>query len=119
MNPDRTVWGDTRLDQEFREIREELRELRPLPDRVTTLVDEMRAMRKMPERLAEFVVEFRNLRDDVGHCFDAIRDAESKRERREEEQRIERKSDRRWMVGSAFTAAALVIAALALIVPHP
>ena len=115
MNPDRTTWGDSRLDAEFKAIHDELQGLRPLPERVSNLIDETRALRSLPERLAEFAVEFRNLRSDVGNCFEAIRDAEDKREKREEEQRLERKSDRRWMVGSAMTAAGLVIAALGIL----
>lgn len=115
MNPDRTTWGDTRLDAEFARIEAELHELRPIPERVDTVLNEVRGMRDLPKHLAEFAVEFRNLRQDVGHCFEAIRDAEAKREKREEEQRLERKSDRRWMFGSAMTAAGLVIAALGLL----
>lgn len=116
MNPERTsAWGDGRLDQEFREIREELHELRPLTGRVAALVDEQRAFRDLPARLADLATEFRYMRKDVTACFDAIRIAEEKRAKREEEQRVERKSDRRWMVGSALTAASLVIASLALL----
>ena len=115
MNPDRTVWGDTRLDQEFKSIHEELLRLRPLPERVAAVVDEQRALRELPSRLADMAAEFRYMRKDVGNCFDAIREAEEKRAKREEEQRLERKSDRRWMVGSSMTAASLVIAALALL----
>lgn len=118
MNPDRVTWGDSRIEAEFNSIREELHELRPLPERVNTLTDEMRAMRNLPERLAEFAVEFRNLREDVSHCFIAIRDAEKKRESREDEQRKERKADRWMMIGSVLSAAGLVIAAIALLVPH-
>lgn len=116
MNPeDRHVWGDSRIESEFRTIREELHELRPLPERVAILTDELRAMRNLPERLAELAVEFRGMRGEINNCFSAIRNAESKREKREEEQRLERKSDRRWMFGSAMTAAGLVIAAFGLL----
>jgi hypothetical protein len=118
LNPDRTTWGDTRLDDEFKQIRDELHELRPLSGRVNTLTDEMRAMRDLPTNLAEFAIEFRGLRKDVGKCFDAIRDAETKREKREDQQRTDRKADRRWYIGSSLTAAGLVIAAIALLVPH-
>jgi hypothetical protein len=41
-------------------------------------------MRDLPTNLAEFAIEFRGLRQDVGKCFEAIRDAETKREKREE-----------------------------------
>lgn len=115
MNPDRVRWGDSRIEAEFASIRGELHDLRPLPERVNILTDEMRALRNLPDSLAEFAVEFRYLRRDVGSCFDAIRVAEEKREHREEEQRLERKSDRRWIFGSAMTAAGLVIAALGLL----
>lgn len=115
MNPDRTAWGDSRISSEFKAVREELLSLRPLPERVSTLTDEMRVMRDLPTRLAEIAVEFRGMREDIGNCFTAIREAEAKREAREEEQRRERKSDRRWMVGSAFTAASLVVATLGLL----
>jgi hypothetical protein len=118
VNPDRTTWGDTRLDDEFKQIREELHELRPLSGRVNTLTDEMRAMRDLPTNLAEFAIEFRGLRKDVGKCFDAIRDAENKREKRDEQQRTERKTDRRWMFTAVISAAGLVIGAIALLVPH-
>jgi hypothetical protein len=118
LNPDRTTWGDTRLDDEFKQIRDELHELRPLPGRINTLTDEMRAMRDLPTRLAEFAIEFRGLRKDVGKCFDAIREAETKREKREEEQRAERKTDRKWMFGAIISAAGLIIATIALLVPH-
>lgn len=119
MNPDRTTaWGDSRISAEIASIREELHELRPLPERVNVLTDEMRAMRDVPAKLAEIAVEFRNLSTDVGGCFDAIRESETKRELREEQQRRERKSDRRWMVGTILTSAALVIAAVGLLVGH-
>jgi hypothetical protein len=115
MNPDRTAWGDSRITAEFAQIREELHDLRPLPERVSLLTDEMRVMRDVPQKLAEIAVEFRGIRKDVGGCFAAIREAETKREVREDAQRKERKSDRRWMVGSTMTAASLVIGALALL----
>src|SRR4051812_21018935 len=115
MNPDRVTWGDSRIEAEFAAIREELHEYRPLPERVNALVDEFRVMRDLPTKLAEIAVEFRGMRADIGNCFEAIRDAEAKRGAREEEQRLERKSDRRWMFGSAMTAAGLVIAALGLL----
>jgi hypothetical protein len=118
VNPDRTTWGDTRLDDEFAQIRGEFHELRGLPERVNTLTTELRAMRDLPKNLAEFAIEFRGLRHDVGKCFEAIRDAEDKREKREDQQRVDRKADRRWFIGSALTAAGLVIAAIALLVPH-
>jgi predicted nucleic acid-binding Zn-ribbon protein len=119
VNPERTTkWGDSRLDDEFQQIREELHDLRPLPERVNTLTTELRAMRDLPKNLAEFAIEFRGLRKDVGKCFDAIRDAENKREKREEVQRAERKTDRRWMFGAVISAAGLIIATIALLVPH-
>jgi hypothetical protein len=80
VNPERTSrWGDSRLDDEFAQIREELHDLRPLPERVNTLTNELRAMRDLPKGMAEIAVEFRGLRRDVGNCFEAIRDAEEKR----------------------------------------
>lgn len=117
MNPERTIkWTDSRLD-----------------DRFETLTSEVRSLRDIPKAVVELTVKLDQLRTDLGHCFDAIRevrqevhDAETKREEREEERmredlrrdearRQERKSDRHWMVGSAMSAAGLVIAALALL----
>lgn len=127
MNPERTDrWGDSRIDAAIADIKSELHDLRGMPEKVALVTDELRAMRDLPAHMAEIAVEFRNLREDVGHCFDSIRDvdkkltrAEEQRAKREDEQRRERVLDRRWMVGSAISAAALVIAALALILPHP
>jgi hypothetical protein len=116
LNPDRTTWGDTRLDDEFKQIRDELHELRPLPGRVNMITDELRALRDLPTNLAEFAIEFRGLRKDVGKCFDAIREAENKREKRDEVQRKERKNDRWLMLTTILTAAGLIIGTIALLV---
>jgi hypothetical protein len=118
LNPDRTTWGDTRLDDEFKQIRDELHDLRGLPERLDTLTHEFRVMRDLPTRFAEFAIEFRGLRQDVGKCFDAIRDAEAKREKREEGQRKERKNDRWLMLTAILTAAGLIIGTIAILAPH-
>jgi chromosome segregation ATPase len=109
VNPDRLRWGDTRLDSEFAEIKDEIHDLPALRERLETVINEQRAMRDFPknvgERLAEIKIEMQQMTKDLANCFSAIREAEDKRERREEVARKERKADRRWIIGSALTAA--------------
>lgn len=104
MTPDRTRWGDSRLDD---------------------LANELRALREIPGKLAELVVELGYVKKDTAACHGAVRDlrADFTQYREEQEQqheahRLERKSDRRWMVGTVLTSAALVIAAMGLLLGH-
>lgn len=105
MNPDRVRWTDSRLD-----------------DRFETLTSEMRALRDMPSKLAEFGAELRTMRRDVDACAGDVAEHRSDFQAYMEEQtqtheahRLERKSDRRWMVGTVLTSAGLVIAAMGLL----
>lgn len=109
MNPERGLrWSDARLDDKFE-----------------TITGELTALRKLPERLADVAAEVRNLRRDVDHCFTSLREHRDdfstyveEQDKTHEAHRLERKSDRRWMVGTVLTSAALVIAAMGLLVGH-
>lgn len=104
MNPDRTRWGDSRLDD---------------------LANELRALRDIPMKLSELKSELKTLRRDMDACSQSVREHRDdfstyveEQEKTNEAHRLERKSDRRWMVGTVLTAAALVIAAMGLLVGH-
>lgn len=106
MNPDRLRWTDSRLD-----------------DRFDTVTGELRALRDVPQTLGRFEEKLSNLRKDMDGCFAAMRDHRDdfsayveEQERTHEAHRIERKTDRRWMIGTVLTTGALIIAAVGIIV---
>jgi hypothetical protein len=72
----------------------------------------------LPTNLAEFAIEFRGLRKDVGKCFEAIRDAED--EAREARGGAAQGAQGRppLDVRRGDLRRQLVIAAIALLVPH-
>lgn len=96
------------------------------PDsRLDDLANELRALRNVPARIAEVAVDLGYLKKDTGACHRAVRDLRSEFNAYRDEQgeqreahRLERKSDRRWMIGTVLTAAALVIAAMGLLLGH-
>lgn len=104
MTPDRTRWGDSRLDD---------------------LANEFRALRDLPAKLAELIVELRHLKDDTSACHKSVRELRREFNNYREEQqdlieahRLERKQDRRWMIGTVLTSAALVVAAMGVLLGH-
>lgn len=105
MNPpERIRWTDSRVDD---------------------LANEVRALRDVPKGMGELAVEMRHVQQDTNACHTALRELRDDFQAYCEEQaqtheahRLERKSDRRWMIGTALTAAGLVIAAMAILVGH-
>lgn len=92
---DRLRWTDDRLDDRFASV-----------DRGLSRIN------GMPVRLAEVEAKLRSIAEDTQDCrtsVHALRDAWSTDKER---QMTDRKSDRRWMVGTALTSAGLIIAAL-------
>lgn len=116
---DRVLWGDSRIEDAVKR----------LDGRIDDVQNEVRAARGLPEAMAKMAGEIAKLavvidqhRKDVTACHDAVRDLrkdfENYREGQEEMQeshRLERKTDRRWMFGAVFTAAALVISAVGIL----
>lgn len=76
--------------------------------------DLVRRINGMPERVVRLEQQFSNFDTDLLELKTSLHAMVIRTEHREEEQRKERKSDRRYLVGSVFTAAGLVIAAVGL-----
>ena len=101
MVPDRVRWTDSRLDDKFE-----------------TLTAELRAMRDLPVAIARMTIQIENCFAAVSEVRDTLEEQNRHRQEQEEQQRRERKSDRHWIIGSAFTAAGLVISAVAILAGH-
>lgn len=104
-----------------------------LDDNIGIIHDELRALRELPRSVADLATQIEKVDDDLDRCFQLTRETsdelrayikgeqerreQERRERdnRNEQRRLERKSDRRWLVGTCFTAAGLVIAAIGLL----
>ena len=84
-------------------------------DRLDDLAAEVRMLNQMPEKIIRVETELINVSKDAQACLEEVKTLNQHLSKREEEQRIERKSDRRWLVGTGMTSASLVIAALALL----
>jgi hypothetical protein len=69
----------------------------------------------MPEKVIRLEQQFADFDADLAELKTASHALVVRLEHREHEQAKERKQDRRWLVGSCFTAAGLVIAALGLL----
>ena len=115
MNPDRTRWGDSRLDDAFVALRAQIAEV----------INEVRALRSLPTEIAKLSLLADRHYSDVNACHRAVRELRDDFNAYTEEQaetheahRLERKSDRRWMVGTVLTSAALVIGAMGLLLGH-
>lgn len=99
-------WGDDRLDDAFRNI-----------DRRLVSVEGVNT------RLATAETELSFIRSDMHECSEGIKglqqalvERQKAREAERKERERARKADRRWWVGSVFTAAGLVVAALGFLV---
>jgi glutathione S-transferase len=79
------------------------------------LDDLLRRVNGTPERVTRLEEQFHNFDADLAELKTASHSLVVRLEHREQEQAKERKQDRRWLVGSCFTAAGLVIAALGLL----
>lgn len=88
-------WNDDRLDDLARQVQE--------------LAGVQAELAQMRERLG-------SVNDDTHSCITELRDLKAQLDRRAQTQHEERKSDRRWMIGTLLTTAGLVIAALAVFV---
>jgi predicted lipoprotein len=115
MGDDRSRWSDERLD-----------------DNISIVHDELRALREIPKSVADLAMKVERIEGQVDGCFEASRAtrqqledyvAGEERRRKEkllakealaEKHRLERKSDRRWLVATGISSAGIVIAALAL-----
>jgi hypothetical protein len=67
-------------------------------------------------RLASLETEMGFMRADVQECGASVKSLHATIDERREEERKERRSDRRWYIGTGLTSAGLVIGALALLV---
>lgn len=112
---DRTRWTDDRLDDRFVH----------LDERVNDVTHEVHALRNLPNAVSELAVEVREARSDVDHGFESMRDLSQKldlhvteRREKDEQHRVERKSDRRFLVTTMLTAVGIVIAGVALLMNH-
>lgn len=93
-----------------------------LDEKFETVHNEMRALRDLPMAMGEMKGELKRITEDTNRCHAAVREMREDFERfkdhqseLEDRRRLERKSDRRWIVGTGLTSASLVIAAIALL----
>lgn len=92
------TWTDERIADRFTSVEARLRRMDDLPDRMT----------RIEERLGPVA-------EDAAGCLARLDALTERLAERENMQRKERQSDRRWLIGSALTAAGLVIAALGIL----
>jgi hypothetical protein len=92
VNPDRLRWTDSRLDDRFLDQKEDI-------DRA------FQAVREVAAKLDTYIEN-----EDKRRAEDRRAKAQATEERRKE-----RKTDRRWIIGTVLTSAGLIIAAMALI----
>lgn len=85
--------------------------LRATVDYLKTQVDRLWEHKASSESVATLGRDVREIKTQLSELLALI-------EKRQEAAGKERKSDRRWMIGTSLTAAGLVIAALGIILPH-
>lgn len=90
-----------------------------LEQQVSTHETDIRAIGPMAVTIAKLELSFthieaelRGARGDTAACRDEVKDLKSSLLDREQTQRKERKADRRWLIGTVLTSAALVIGAI-------
>lgn len=112
-------WTDLRLDDRFAAIASELKDLRKLETNVGVFGEELRNLRRDVDGAALSIKEHRG--DFNAYVEDQEKTQEDHRKERAqvaETHRLERKSDRRWMIGTVLTSAALIVAAVGLLLGH-
>lgn len=116
MNSDRLRWTDSRLDDRFETVTGELRALRDVPTKLGEMKGDVKRVQSdtnaLHSSLRELTEDFAAYVEKQQKAHEADR---KEREQLHEAQRLERKSDRRWIVGAVFTAAGLIIAAVGLL----
>lgn len=94
------------------------------PDSPETRIGRLeRTMAKLEQRVEDLIsISLANFAQDIHDCSKAVKDLRDeveaeKRELRNREtlQRQERKSDRRWMIGTIIASTSVIIAALAAV----
>lgn len=84
---------------------------------LTRLDRRIMAIEVVPLRMAAMEVEITGLAADVAEVKKMILDRAEQRLQERDTSARDRKSDRRWLVGTVGTAASLVIAAMAILLP--
>lgn len=97
-------WNDDRLDDLARRVDLNAKAFTELSGRLTDIIVEQA---RLSEKVGDVV-------HDVSACLTQIEEHRRESAARDVVQRRERKADRRWMVGTALTVAALIIAALGI-----
>lgn len=69
------------------------------------------------EALGYVIQDISSIRQDIGEIKKVISARAGERQAEMKEQARERKIDRRWMIGTIFTAVGLVIGAMAILLP--
>jgi hypothetical protein len=85
-------------------------------DRLDDLAEAVWSMRDLPMRVAVMETEFKGIGDDIKAAAGGIEDIKTARENERVSRERARKEDRRWLIGTALSTVALVIAALAVFV---
>src|SRR5438105_2968808 len=119
MQPDRLRWTDSRLDDRFETVTGELRALRDVPAKLGELRGDLRRVKSDTDAVHSAL---RELRDDFAEYVEQQRvdfgAYVEHQQKAQEAHRVERKADRRWMVGAVFTAAGLIVAAMSILLSH-
>lgn len=108
---DRTEWTDARIGDAIHDLRRRVDALDGT-DRRLALVEQ--GIGTLQTEQAQGFTDCRSAISELAHAFaERAKARETERKARE----ADRKADRRWQLGAVFTAAGLIIAAIAILVP--
>ena len=115
MNPSGR-WGDERLDDFFARFRR----VEEIADRVPVMQEQLKTISEDTSTSRRNIHALRNdFTESLLKLRKEIADAEERREERHDQERkdeaMERKKDRRWLVGTILSAAGLIVAAIAVL----
>lgn len=115
---ERADWTDARIGDQFRALWQRVGALDKTNERLAVIERELnRLARTVADADFASAQDMHECRTAVKALADAFTARSEAREAERKEREKERKVDRRWLVGTILTAAALVIAAMGVLIP--
>lgn len=87
-------------------------------DRLNDFYSEFRRTRDQVEKIAVMEATLKTVGEDASACRESIEKLRENLDGAARTQVTERKADRRWLIGTCLSAAALILAALGLLLAH-
>jgi hypothetical protein len=87
-------------------------------DRLDDFYEEFRRMVLTVEKVGVIEVTLRGVSEDVKACRGSVHTLRSELATAAANQVVERRSDRRWLIGTCLSSAALIIAAVGVLLGH-